>query len=80
MGTKGRVFYRHKNIMELSDADKYMIYQQIEETRLMVNDGSNPLIQEHSSGFLAITIDYKNHHYITDCFSLESWFKKWKVK
>lgn len=61
---------KYKDIRALSDEKKYEIYDKIGIKAEGVKT------REHSSGFPAITIDYKDFHLLTDCLSLEKW--RWK--
>ena len=59
---------KYKDIRLLPQGKKYEIYDKIGLGAKKVR------VKEHSSGFPAITIDYKNLHLLTDCLSLEKWW------
>ena len=60
---------QYKDIRLLPDEEKYEIYDKI-------GPGVKVKIKEHSSGFPAITIDYKDFHLLTDCLSVEKWWEE----
>lgn len=60
---------QHKDIRLLPDEEKYEIYDKI-------GLDVKVKIKEHSSGFPAITIDYKDFHLLTDCLSVEEWWEE----
>jgi len=60
---------QHKDIRLLPREKKYEIYDKI-------SPNVKVKIKEHSSGFPAITIDYKDFHLLTDCLSVEEWWEE----
>ena len=63
---------KHKDIRLASDEEKQRIYEQIDE---LYRKGSKVSMKEHKSGFPAITVDCEDVHILTDCISLEQWYK-----
>lgn len=59
---------KYKDIRLLPQEKKYEIYDKIGLGAKGVET------EEHSSGFPAITIDYKDLHLLTDCLSLTEWW------
>jgi hypothetical protein len=66
---------KRKDIMLAADEEKHKIYEQIDE---LYRKGSKVSLKEHRSGFLAITVDCEDIHILTDCLSLELWYKAQK--
>lgn len=61
---------QHKDMRLLSDKKKYETYDKIGTKARGVK------VEEHSSGFPAITVDYRDFHLLTDCLSVEEWWKE----
>lgn len=68
---------KRKDIMMESDEEKEKVYDQINDLYLQ---GKAIKVREHSSGFPAVTVDAEDIHIITDCISLEQWWKKKKTE
>ena len=62
-----------KDIMLDPDSEKEKAYEQINALFLQ---GKPVKVEEHKSGFPAITIDAEDIHILTDILSLEQWWKK----
>jgi hypothetical protein len=58
------------DIRSLPKEEKFSWYEKIGK------DARGVEVEEHKSGFPAITIDYKKIHLLTDVFSVEEWFGK----
>lgn len=63
-----------EDIRLLSKEKKYEAYNKIGR------EAKGVRVKEHESGFPAITIDYKNLHFLTDCLSVEEWWKEQKCE
>lgn len=68
---------KRRDIMELPDEEKAKIYEQIDQ---LYRKGSKVELREHRSGFPAITVDCEDIHILTDCLSLELWWKVFNKK
>jgi len=66
---------KRRDIIELPDEEKAEIYEQIDQ---LYRKGSEVKLREHRSGFPAITVDCEDIHILTDCLSLELWYKVFK--
>jgi hypothetical protein len=66
---------KRKDMETASDEEKAMVYEQIDE---LYRKGSKVTVKEHRSGFPAITVDCEDIHILTDCLSLEQWYKAQK--
>ena len=58
------------DIRGLPKEEKFERYEKIGKDAVGVK------VEEHKSGFPAITIDYERIHLLTDVFSVEEWFKR----
>ena len=59
------------------DKKKEKVYEQIHALYLQ---GKSVTVKEHKSGFPTVTVDCEDFHLLTDCLSLEQWWKKKKEK
>ena len=66
---------KRKNIMLDSTESKEKVYEEIHQLFLQ---GKRVELEEHRSGFPAVTVDCEEHHNITDILSLEQWWRKHK--
>jgi hypothetical protein len=66
---------RRKEIGLAPDEEKEKIYQQIDELH---KAGNEVKVNEHKSGFPAVTVDCGDIHILTDCLSLEQWHRQKK--
>jgi len=66
---------RYKDIMLDPDEENGRVYQQINNLFLQ---GKYVKVQEHKSGFPAVTVDCEDIHILTDIISLEQWWAKKK--
>lgn len=67
-----RRIMKRTDLRDQSDEEKERIYEQIDE---LYRKGSKVSVKEHRSGFPAITVDCEDIHILTDCLSLEVWYK-----
>ena len=65
----------HKDMLLDPDEDKEKAYEQI---HALYRQGKPVEVQEHESGFPAVTVDCEVIHILTDIISLEKWWAKKK--
>jgi len=68
---------QRQNIMLKPDEEKEKVYDRIHAHYL---EGKAVKLQEHKSGFPAVTVDCEDIHILTDIISLEQWWAKQKEK
>jgi len=66
-----------KDIMLQPDEEKEKVYEEIHALFLQ---GKKVQVEEHKSGFPAVTVDCEDIHILTDIISLEQWWAKQKQK
>ena len=66
---------QRKDIRLDPDEEKEKVYEKIHALFLQ---GKGVTVEEHKSGFPAVTMDCEDFHLITDIISLEQWWKKKK--
>ncbi len=66
----------HKDIRLEPDEEKEKVYEQINALFLQ----QKPVkVEQHKSGFPAVTVDCEDIHILTDILSLEQWWAKKKT-
>ena len=65
----------HKDMLLDPDEDKERVYEQI---HALYRQEKPVEVQEHESGFPAVTVDCEDIHILTDIISLEKWWLKKK--
>ncbi len=68
---------KHKDIMLDPDEEKEKVYDKIHAQFLK---GKAVKMEEHKSGFPAVTVDCEDIHILTDILSIEQWWAKQKQK
>jgi len=66
---------QRKDIRLESDDEKEKAY---EEVHALFLQGKKVQVEEHKSGFPAVTVDAEDIHILTDILSLEQWWLKKK--
>lgn len=54
-----------------SDEEKHKHYEAVDA---LYRQGKEVKLNEHESGFPAVTVDCEDIHLLTDCLSLETWW------
>jgi hypothetical protein len=65
-----------KDIREKPKEEKVVLYDDISRRHL---NGAYVKSREHKSGFPAITVDCEDIHILTDCLSVEEYFRELKT-
>ncbi len=60
------------DIRNLPDQEKDQHYEQADA---LYRQGKAVTVKEHRSGFPAVTVDCVDIHLLTDCLSLEAWWR-----
>ena len=68
---------RRKDIMLDPDEEKEKVYDKVHAQFL---EGKEVKMEEHKSGFPAVTVDCGDIHILTDILSIEQWWAKQKQK
>ena len=68
---------KRKDIMLDPDEEKGKVYDKIHAQFL---EGKEVKMEEHKSGFPAVTVDCGDIHILTDILSIEQWWAKQKQK
>ena len=64
---------KRKDIRPATDEEKDRVYEEVDR---LYHQGNAVTVKEHRSGFPAVTLDCGELHYLTDCISLEGWWRK----
>ena len=56
--------------------EKVKVYQEIDRKHEAGEPGEPVEVQEHESGFPAVTVDCGDIHILTDILSIEQWWKE----